>query len=226
MRQFANRFGLLGGGQLVYPIEPEADGQRSLYHAEHLSTWRQAISQLRGLGDLIGALKRSDTVMLRKCIRWAKDDGWVRFAYRWPGTPRESFREIARQTNADSLGHHEQELARWRTATSDSVRVLEPTEMYIYEKVNQHLRAHVAPQLLPHVGLAYMPDSLLGALYLMAAEQLAGSWPTNVCAECGSWFVPRSRRDQKTCSQPASRSFIAFEGSLVSTNERLHPSSR
>lgn len=200
MRQFANRFGPLGGGQWVYPVEPEADGQRPLYYAEHLSNWLRAISQLKGLGELIGAYKRNDTEMLRNHVKWSKDGGRVSFVYQWPGTPGESFSEIASKTTADLPGRREQQLARWRVATLSSVRVLEPTEVYIYEKVNEHLHTHVAPQLLPQVGLTYMPDSLLGALYLMAAEQLSGSWPTNVCANCGSWFVPRSRRDQKTCS--------------------------
>jgi hypothetical protein len=210
MLRFANRFGMLGvDDALVYPRDAE-DGlpqsNRHLYFAEHLSTWRQAISTFKGLNELIHACKAVDLNFLREHVNWSSAPLRVGISYQWPGHARPSLTGVARE---GPDGYSQAKLKVWSTSREPE-RYLEPMLDYLYSRLNEELQLHVAPRLSRESQtrgnqthergvLRVEPKSLLGALYVMAAEQLAGIWPTKACASCGVFFVPRSRRDQLTC---------------------------
>jgi len=210
MAAFASRHGLLGHQtQSVRPVDLESS-DRTVHWAEHLSTWKHSIRLIGGLLELIEACKRSDTELLRSYVRWHPSARGVRLNYTWPGDSRPAETWIVRDTPVASAG----ELARldeWSRSTSDRARYLKPVEYYLYREVNKLLGEHVAPRLPLGGGIALVPDSLLGVMVVMLAEQLSGVWQMNLCPACGRLFVPRSRRDQKTCSA-ACRKRLSREG--------------
>jgi hypothetical protein len=76
--------------------------------------------------------------------------------------------------------------------------------------VNARLRGHVHPRLLPpgagEYRIVFTPDSLLAALYVLFALEVAKDEPRRVCAykACGQVFTPR-RRNQHYCSDSCRR---------------------
>lgn len=211
MAAFASRHGLLGHQiQSVSPVDLE-NSDRAVHWAEHLSTWKHSIRLIGGLLELIEACKRSDTELLRSYLRWHQSGRGVRLKYTWPGDSRPAQTWIVRDTPVASAGEL-RKLAEWSGSTRDRERYLEPVEYYLYREVNKLLRKHVAPRLFLNGSIALVPDSLFGALVVMLAEQLSGVWQMKLCPACGRIFVPRSRRDQKTCST-ACRKRLSREGS-------------
>jgi len=83
-----------------------------------------------------------------------------------------SLRQIARE---GPDGFAESKLQLW-SASRDPERYLEPMLEYLYGELNRHLQAHVVPRLSRERGVVLEPKSLLGALYMMTAEQLVGVW--------------------------------------------------
>jgi len=211
MAAFASRHGLLGHQiQSVSPVDLE-NSDRAVHWAEHVWTWKRAIRLIGGLLKLIEAYKHSDTDLLRKHVSWHGGGLGVRLDYTWPGDIRELQTWIARDPPVASKGELDK-LAEWRRSTKDRARYLEPVEYYLYREANKLLREHVAPRLFLDGSIALVPDSLLGAMVVMLAEQLSGVWQMKLCPACGRIFVPRSRRDQKTCST-ACRKRLSREGS-------------
>ena len=210
MAAFASRHGLLGHQiQSVSRIDLESS-DKAVHWAEHLSTWTHSIRLIGGLLELIEACKRSDTELLHSFVRWHPSGRGVRLNYTWPGDSRPAQTWIARDPPVASAGEL-RKLAEWSGSTRDRERYLEPVEYYLYREVNKLLGEHVAPKLPLGGGIALVPDSLLGVMVVMLAEQLSGVWQMNLCPACGRLFVPRSRRDQKTCST-ACRKRLSREG--------------
>lgn len=211
MAAFASRHGLLGQQlQSVRPVNLDSrDG--AVHWAEHLSSWKNGIRQIGGLLKLIEACKCNDTELLRHCVSWHGRGAGVRLNYTWPGDIRESQVWIARDPPVASEVELKK-LAEWSGSASDRTRYLEPVQYFLYREANRLLREHLAPRLPLDGGIVLVPDSLFGALVVMLAEQLSGTWQMNSCPACGRIFVPRSRRDQKTCST-ACRKRLSREGS-------------
>jgi hypothetical protein len=80
--------------------------------------------------------------------------------------------------------------------------VLEPARYYVFREVNKRLNGHTSPVVDPfEKGRIFLqPDSLLTALYVQFAMELAG-WtrPQIICRGCGSFFVP-THASQEFCS--------------------------
>ena len=84
----------------------------------------------------------------------------------------------------------------------------------VRKEVNERLRGHVNPILLPPdvaegYRIIFRPDSLLAALYVLLALEIAAATESTdaspkVCAYCGEVFTP-TRRDQRYC-KPSHRS--------------------
>lgn len=196
---FASRHGLLGHQvQSVRPVDLEGS-DRVVHWAEHVMTWKQSIRQIGGLLKLVEACKRDDTELLRRYVHWHPSGRGVRLNYTWPGDSVPVKTWIARDTGLPDAGELV-ELTKWSKSTSDRTRYLAPVEYYLYREINELLSKHVAPRLPLGGGIALVPDSLFGIMVVMLAEQLSGVWQMNLCPACGQLFVPRSRRDQKTCS--------------------------
>ncbi len=113
-------------------------------------------------------------------------------------------------------------LAQWQRETSAMGRLLErwslvaqPSDLTpVRREVNKRMRGHVNPVVLPPdvdegYRIVFRPDSLLAALYVLLALEIAAASERSdaspkVCAYCGDVFTP-SRRDQKYC-KPSHRS--------------------
>lgn len=196
---FASRYGMLGV-RTALVTQREAAAKRDgldchLYSAEHLRSWQEAIAELRGLTELIKAAKEGDAEQLRRIIRWTGEPLAVQLTYTWPQRQRSSTVTIAAKEPPIAAA----QLARW-ARLRNAERYVAPLEHYLYARVNERLAERVDPKLIPEQGVVLVPDSLLGALYWMLAEQLTGAWPMKSCRYCGRLFVPRSRCDQATCS--------------------------
>ena len=201
LARFASRYGTLGWGasDVVRARNDESafrEPGEGVYVAEHVSSWLQAISSVRGLLELVQACKRNDTELARRCVRWHSQPTGVKFVYRWPGARGDSYATIADQ----ELGIAAERLAEWSAESSDVGRFIAPLEYHLYGELNRHLREHTALFVSKVWGGRVRVDSLLGAFYVMLAEQLSGTWRMNLCESCGKLFVPPSRSDQKTCS--------------------------
>ena len=92
-------------------------------------------------------------------------------------------------------------------------RLLRPAQYYLQKIVNEHLKTHVSPQLLWNVkggrpdklGLFFVPQSLLGFMWLQFAEAINGNRTYRQCSACHTWMVitPEGigkRSSRLTCS--------------------------
>jgi len=208
MARFASRYGQLGAEQVqLVECSAQRHGGGSLYFGENLLTWRRAIADVKMLAELSHACRGYDVDSLRKVvkIRQTKDGHW-RAALHWDPAgltiADERATDSARLTIADERSTDPAEavaLRSWVAATSDAERFVAPVRYFLVRELNARLGTHVAPQVAAEE-IVFLPDSLLGALYLLAAEQFVGLSPTKTCPACGRWFIPRSRSSQKTCS--------------------------
>lgn len=202
MRRFANRFGMLGVEPAwVFEESAGARGEgRPVFAAEHLATWQRAISDIKGLTTLISACKREvpDIEFLWEHVVWRSNPLRVGVTYQWPGSARPAVSSVARD---DPDGFNQDQLHRW-ARMREPERLLEPLTDYLYSQIENRLEEHVTVSVRRgQRGIIPKPKSLLGAMLLMCAGQLAGDWPTLICPGCNQVFVPRSRRDQEVCSE-------------------------
>jgi predicted nucleic acid-binding Zn ribbon protein len=189
MARFASRYGQLGAEQ-VQLVTRQYGGGRSFF-GENLLTWRRAIADVKMLAELSKACKDPDIKLLRKLVK-VKSDPW-RVTLRWQSAGHTIVNERTAEANEAAA------LRSWVAATSDTGRFVAPVRHFLVRELNARLKAHIAPQVAREE-IVFLPDSLLGALYLLTAEQFVGLSPTKTCPACGRWFIPRSRSSQRTCS--------------------------
>jgi hypothetical protein len=109
-------------------------------------------------------------------------------------------------------GWYGESLALWEREIAAMGRILGAWEQRgkadeVRKEVNERLRGHVNPHIRPPdvdegYRVVFIPDSLLAALYVLFALEVAKSKddaPPRVCANCQEVFAP-SRRDQQYCS--------------------------
>ncbi len=195
---FASRYGTLGWAQgAVRSWLADDDGRDAgVYMAEHLFGWGQAISSVGGLLELVQICKRKDTNVARRYVHWQDGLRGVKLVYRWPGTHEDAHVTISQAAPAVAYD----KLRDWSASTSDIGRYIAPLEHYLYGEINRRLSEHTSSHVSEALGRRVRVESLLGAFYMMLAEQLSGIWQMNSCESCGKPFVPRCRTDQKTCS--------------------------
>jgi hypothetical protein len=79
---------------------------------------------------------------------------------------------------------------------------------FVQDKVNARLEGQVSARLVcdakrNRATLRLVPDSLLGALWLLFGEAVAGDKGFRRCDQCGLWFelgLPGGRRSRLFCS--------------------------
>jgi hypothetical protein len=91
--------------------------------------------------------------------------------------------------------------------------VIQPALYRVQQVLNEHLKGRVSPRMLwdpqfVHLGLYFVPDSLLGALWLQFAQAIDANKDYRRCRECGKWFVlsPETARTNKLFCSNACRS--------------------
>lgn len=213
IQSFANRWGHLGIPESLAPAQRRADGASvatagTMEWGESLSSWR---TELYSFGDL-RQLWRAVSVLGQR-------DGWG------PSRVREAERVIADRVTWSSSGgclyHSRYEAAGgWRewnehifhpsdrdaTAVADHLagqNTNEAARFYLHRRINKEMRGRVSPAVLPFLGgvIRFFPDSLLAAVWVRFAQEVAGApGRERECESCRMPFLQR-RRDQRFCSK-------------------------
>jgi hypothetical protein len=153
-------------------------------------------------------VQRGDRKALARRVRWHKGPPVQVTWWRKGFGEGKQFETLAQEDYEDERigwckGKGPGLLERWMF--DDTV---EPARYYVHREVNKKLRGHVNPQVLAYVDTGYnivfIPDSLLAALYVLFALELAGGIPQATCAykRCPTrkqTFVPQ-RTNQIYCS--------------------------
>ena len=166
-------------------------------------------------------VERKEAGKLGKVVLWP-DDNTVVVKFRWKS--QKGHYEISAldysawdddaQDFTDEYGHVEELLANDEVLPNDKKpsaffeqykrrEVLGPARHYVCRMLNYHLRG-VAPSLVPWLGykVAFMPDSLLDALWLMFMLEVNGIVRT--CWYCRGTLEP-TRKDNVYCSNKCKR---------------------
>jgi hypothetical protein len=210
---FAGRWGDLGIGRTLVPAVRHPDG--TVVHitgvmtsGESLAGWRLqllAYADLRRLWRAVAIAAHPESwgpdrvreagEYLGARIDWSTDGG-CRYHSRIEagGGWREWHDHIYRPADRDATG-----VAR-RLAGENT---LEAARLHLHRKVNAEMRGKVSPSVLPYLGgvMRFFPESLLAAIWLLFAQELAGgAGKERECEHCRLPF-PQRRRDQRFCGK-------------------------
>ena len=213
--QFANRYGVLGHGLML-------DGANAVFAGESLGIWSSEISEMGLLLALWDLVMAEDRQTLSTFVRWQSKPRSVKLqlVFGERRLQKEMTRRIWRdflspivveeQTGvridyagvpviaAEYLGPHSQALlAKWRYGDE-----IEPIRYYVHRTINERMRGHVSPAVLPYRGgdIHFFPDCLLSALYVHFAMEVSGEQrPQIVCKGCGRYFRP-NHGHQRYCN--------------------------
>jgi len=178
---------------------------------EMLSAWRRELCEMRRAVRLWTALREAqsgDMATLSNQIRWVRND----FVYydshmdhplppeaRRLGIPGAVQRRLADRRDdlrtfavIASKEHNPEWLKLFRAGDC-----LMPAKYYLQRIANQQLKARVSPQLRWNVrgerpealALFFVPQSLLGLMWLQLAEAVNGNRAYRQCSACKTWMV-------------------------------------
>lgn len=207
IKAFADRFGDLGQG--ATQVSEGIGG--SMWAGESLDLWKREAGAMASLLETWEHVASGDhRAELRRRVQW--HNGPPLTVMWWPegvgeGRPCERLAEAEYEDPrfGRSRGEAPAALRRWTFGDA-----LEPARHYVHREVNGRLAGHVNARVLPYADAAYRitftPDSLLAALYVLFALELAKDEPMRICAyeACGAAFSPR-RRNQHYCSDACRR---------------------
>ena len=229
---FANEYGLLGHPQWL--ADPSLNDQAMLL-GESLGFWQHEIERISVLIDLWELVKRGSRRELSHIIYWTSAGkppqvmlylvgvgGKVRpeLAKRIQENPSE-FHHDVRQAGDRSMrityrqgtvladeenGINVELLERWKHGDP-----LEPARYFVHREVNNRLKGHVSPAVLPfrEGEIFFFPDCLLTSLYTLFMLEISGrNRPAILCERpnCGRYFEPmhgRQKYCEKQCQQLA-----------------------
>ena len=212
--RFANGHGLLTTDWFLWSNTP-GPGQGGK-HCEPQLFWGREIVAMRELLHLWDLANKEDVGGLQKHIAWREGPrrvvAWRGEHYRsdiewvYQGFTDDDIKKTEEFDDEhaagtilaflDGIGSTPLLRDRWKWGD-----VLEPARYYVFREVNKRLNGHTSPVVDPfEKGRIFLqPDSLLTALYVQFAMELAG-WtrPQIICRGCGSFFVP-THASQKFC---------------------------
>lgn len=206
---FANRYGALREGEVGLQERTLRRREGSLreydvrlFHGEPLAAWRAEVAAMVQLVDLWNAVLLPDASKLAAAVEWTDSPRRVVIHPQGKGVNR-PWSVVAHEEQPEER----ELLARWRPGDTR-----EPVRFYVHLQVNRRLRGHVSPAVLPYVEdgsrIAHFPDSLLAALYVLFALELAEEKPVKRCKyeRCpyGRTFTP-TRSNQDYCSEQCKR---------------------
>ena len=224
---FSNEYGLLGHG-LWLGDSGSNDGEMMV--GESLGFWQKEIGHMARLMALWELVKRRSRRELSHLVEWTPPgksqqvrlylvdvDGKLRpdlaqFMRQRPDEFHDYFRrdeDLAgrmRHRGVTVLAHEENGsdmdlLERWKHGDP-----IEPARYFVHREVNNRLRGHVSPAVLPFRNgeIFFFPDCLLSSLYTQFMLELSGrNRPAMLCARpgCGRYFDPAHGR-QRYCDKP------------------------
>jgi hypothetical protein len=213
-RRFANRYGWLG--HHTVGLIHATSSSDTVQLGESWGYWQREIEEMARLLELWDLVRHAELThhvgLLSRLVRWHGEPYSV-FLIRMSQSGRQWLDLIA---TARRPADHEL-LARWKPNS-----LVEPVRYYVYDKVNERMRGHVSPVVLPywHGEFRMFPDCLLGTLYLLFALELSGqSHAPMICQGCGAYFVPHhglQRYHDNRCRQRAYHARARADGDHVS----------
>jgi hypothetical protein len=206
---FAGRFGKLGPGA-VFPIEPvsTSDPLVACYRiGEPLGTWQFQIRSLQQVVDLWDLVQHGDEHALARHIRWDTAPGvglavtYLSHPGAQPGGPFEVTRPPAAVVLASERDAPEL-LERLRHSD-----VYGPALLYIQRVINQRIAGLVSVRAqwsgqAKRLPLQFVPESLLGAIWLQFALAVDGNRQYRQCEACGRPFEvapDKARTSRRFC---------------------------
>lgn len=185
---FANRYGLLGEWEL---ISLDSNGPPLAGTGERISLWHKELYALKRALELWDFIRDGDLAGLATRIYWRSLDDVVYSDHpegptgkELPGRPGFGFtHQVIANSNVNS-----ELLERFRPGD-----LVQPAQYYVQKTVNDHLKGRVSPRLLwtkkrTRLALFFVPQSLIGALWLQFALAIDGNKDYRRCEECRSWF--------------------------------------
>ena len=108
-----------------------------------------------------------------------------------------------------------------------------PAKYYLQKTVNENLRNRVSPQLLWNVrrnrprGLAlfFVPQSLIGLMWLQLAQAVNGNKQYRQCLACKTWMLISRETAGKRSSRFSCSNALSHEGLLRPHSPGARPSS-
>jgi len=207
--EFANAYGFLGGA-LSVPVQLATGKEPNQYfvgQGETLEGWGAEIVAMRHLIALWEVARAGDAEALAEFIRWKGKS--VPGSEPWPRTevfyrgPRSRFEKMETFPIASEAANPEV-LGRFQTGD-----VVQPAWYALQRIVNRKLAQHGAvPKMLWHIDrrkseleMRFVPQSLIGALWLQFAHGITGNNEYRQCEQCGRWFevAAEVRQDGKFC---------------------------
>ena len=184
---FANKHGILGR------------------EMNSLLLWREEIRRLRVGIDLWNGIRKNDTKLVSKHLRWVKtraEEDEISFSYRLAGSGNEFFAYRYRLTPPDLL------LPAWHALQTlineELIKGVSPQVLFIARPRKAPTKSD-NPKESPR-SIRDVPRDLLGGCWLQLARAFEGNRTYKQCeAEgCRNWFETQSaaggRADQKYCS--------------------------
>ncbi len=189
--RFANKYGLLGRRIHLHPVKSGLPVE-----GESLYRWRAEIEKMGVLLVIWDWIRRGDTRSLRQIVHWLSDNtGWVGFKWKGEKGHYELSAESEEDDDESGYGHAGADFLSTQYRRGD---VIGPATGYLCEGLNFHLQ-EIRPLLVPRRSacrVAYVPSSLLDALWLMFMLEVEGA--VRSCWHCGRAFEP-TRKDNVYC---------------------------
>ncbi len=191
---FVNDFGLLGHDQDIWEWLPNTVG--AFGKRESLRKWSQETLKMHRLIETWDFVRSRDIKNLKRFVIWKGPESVC-----WNSTNPTNFKQggefvVLAQKNGNM---NPQLLEIWKTYD-----VVEPAMYYLCLKINEALKNHVSPAIMPlrRSEIHMVPDCLLSAMYVLLALEVSGkiSNPPRICKGCGTSFVP-TRKNNYYCSK-------------------------
>jgi hypothetical protein len=182
---FANEYGRLTPlGEMLIVRSERSSKEGTVEVGEPLSLWVSEIAAMNQALTLWDMAQNRDMTGLSGFIHWSEDGVYYDSG---PGTEEHSSlgrttRTIAHLNEGHQLGgillHGD---------------LVTPALFQVQHVVNQHLEGRLSPRVLwgkdyTHLNLYFMPNSLIGALWLQFAQAIDGNKTYRRCDECRGWF--------------------------------------
>ena len=201
IERFANKYGRLWGP--VGSLEALGDVRPcAVKPRESLSEWSREIRDMAHLLGLWDQVRDEDGEGLRQTVTWRRGPTRVYVQneiFASEGLPLERTR-LKSSRNLVAPAEGEEPLRPKLIGTWKYGDRISPGRFYVASKVNEKLKGHVSPVVVPFAGssqdgeVLFFPDSLFGALYALFALEITNFGYTRICPRCGGQFRTTNRR--------------------------------
>jgi hypothetical protein len=208
---FARKYGMLGRTVQLHPLIPAP-----VEIGESLRCWQREINKMGVILAIWDLVRREDAGKLGQIILWPYPDTVV-VRFKWK--IKNGRYEILPWDDDKSDGYcAEALLATLGEPAAFFERhnvgdILGPARHYVSSILNHHLDG-VTPRLVADLGykVAFMPNSLLDALWLMFMLEVDGT--TRTCWQCDKPFEP-TRKNNIYCSKACKRMAFYYSNARI-----------